>query len=159
MAAPTWTPRDGKRLRILMLEDDEQLATTLNTFLESNACTVTKVENGVEGLRLIMVEDFDLVLCDMVMPTFPGDKFYVAVERVKPALCRRFLFMTGHHANPKYETFIKEIGGQILWKPFAPRELLEAIQSALRRADELDVAEWSKAISNSRAMPDQFPPP
>jgi len=94
-----------------------------------------------------MVEDFDLVLCDMVMPTFPGDKFYLAVERVKPALCRRFLFMTGHRAETQYETFIQEIGGLMLWKPFWPHELLAAMQSVLRRADELDVAEWSKDLS------------
>ena len=94
MAAPIWTSRDGKTFKVLMLEDDEQLATTLKVFLESNACKVTQVENGVEGLRRVMDEDFDLVLCDMVMPKFPGDKFYLAVERVKPALCRRFLFMS-----------------------------------------------------------------
>ena len=150
MPSPTWTPRVGKTLRILMLEDDEQLAETLKSFLESNACKVTQVENGVEGLRRIMDEDFDLVLCDMVMPRFPGDKFYLAVERVKPALCRRFLFMTGHRAETQYETFIQEIGGLMLWKPFWPHELLAAIQSVLRRADELDVAEWSMVLSNSR---------
>ena len=155
MASQPWTPPGGKTLNVLVLEDDEQLAATLKVFLESNSCQVTQVENGVEGLRRIMDEDFDLVLCDMVMPTFPGDKFYLAVERVKPALCRRFLFMTGHRAEPKYETFMEEIGGLILWKPFGTRELHAAIQNVLRRADELDVAEWIKTISNSRGQPDQ----
>ena len=150
MPSPNWTPRDGKTFKVLMLEDDEQLATTLKVFLESNACKVTQVENGVEGLRRVMDEDFDLVLCDMVMPKFPGDKFYLAVERVKPALCRRFLFMTGYRAEPRYETFIQEIGGLILWKPFGTSELRAAIQTVLRRADELDVADWSKTLSKSR---------
>ncbi len=150
MNSQTWTSRDGNTLNILLLEDNEELAITLKGFLESYSCKVTNLENGAEGLRRIMVEDFDLVLCDMVMPTFPGDKFYLAVERVKPALCRRFLFMTGHRAEPRYETFIQEIGGLILWKPFWPHELLAAIQSVLRRADELDVAEWSMVLSNSR---------
>jgi DNA-binding response OmpR family regulator len=153
MAPQTRISPNGKTLNVLLLEDDEQLASTLKSFLESNACKVTHVESGVEGLRRIMDEDFGLVLCDMVMPTFPGDKFYLAVDRVKPALCRRFLFMTGHHAEPKYEKFIEEIGGRMLWKPFVPRDLLAAIQSVLRRADELDVAEWSKALSNSRGQP------
>jgi len=150
MNSQTWTSRDGNTLNILLLEDNEELAITLKGFLESYSCKVTNLENGAEGLRRIMVEDFDLVLCDMVMPTFPGDKFYLAVERVKPALCRRFLFMTGHRAETQYETFIQEIGGLILWKPFWPHELLAAIQSVLRRADELDVAEWTMVLSNSR---------
>ena len=159
MPPKTWISRDGKTLSVLLLEDDEQLATTLKSFLESNACKVTHVESGVEGLRRIMDEDFDLVLCDMVMPTFPGDKFYLAVQRVKPAHCRRFLFMTGHRAEPKYEEFIEEIGGVMLWKPFGTGELRTAIQTVLRRVDELDVAEWSKALTNPRGLPEQFPPP
>src|SRR2546425_6035743 len=142
MPSPTWTPREGETLSVLLLDDDEPLAATLKGFLEGHSCKVTQVENGVEGLRRIMDEDFDLVLCDMVMPTFPGDKFYLAVERVKPALCRRFLFMTGHRAETQYETFIQEIGGLMLWKPFWPHEILPALQSLLRRADELDGAEW-----------------
>ena len=150
MNSQTWPTRDGHALNLLLLEDDEQLAATLKGFLESYPCKVTNVENGADGLRRIMVEDFDLVLCDMVMPTFPGDKFYLAVERVKHALCRRFLFMTGHRAETQYETFIKEIGGLMLCKPFGSHELLAAIQSVLRRADELDVAAWSRALSNSR---------
>ena len=150
--------RHGRRIEILVLEDDDQLAATLKVVLESCSYQVTTVQNGVQGLRCIMAEEFDLVLCDMVMPTFPGDKFYLAVERVKPALCRRFLFMTGHRADPKYESFMQEIGGLILWKPFGTRELYAAIQNVLRRADELDVAEWSKTISNSRGQPDQPPP-
>jgi DNA-binding response OmpR family regulator len=159
MNSQIWTARDGHTLSILLLEDNEELTLTLKGFLESCSCKVTSLENGAEGLRRIMVEDFDLVLCDMVMPTFPGDKFYLAVERVKPALCRRFLFMTGHRAETQYETFIQEIGGLMLWKPFWPHELLAAIQSVLRSADELDVAEWSKVLSNSRGRGGTGDPP
>src|SRR6266542_5444946 len=129
MNSQSWTARDGDMLSILLLEDDEELALTLKGFLQACSCKVTKVENGADGLRQIMVDDFDLVLCDLVMPTFPGDKFYLAVERVKPALCRRFLFMTGQRAEPKYETFIEEIGGMMLWKPFGTSELRAAIQA------------------------------
>jgi len=144
-------------LNILLLEDEEELAASLKEFLESCSCKVTRFESGAEGLRRIMVEDFNLVLCDMVMPTFPGDKFYLAVQRVKPALCHRFLFMTGNRAEPKYEAFIQEIGGLMLWKPFGTHELSAAIQTVLKRADELDVAEWSKDISSSRG-PRPSPP-
>ena len=151
MSNKTWTPRDGTRLHILLLEDDEDLALMLTGFLESHACKVTRCANGVEGLRRIMVDDFDLVICDMVMSSFPGDKFYIAVERVKPALCRRFLFMTGHRADPKYEAFIQEIGGLIIWKPFETQELLAAMLTVLRKAEEIDVAEWSKALAGSRS--------
>jgi DNA-binding response OmpR family regulator len=150
MASRTWTARAGDKLSILLLEDNADLAAILKGFLESHSCKVTQFENGAEGLRRIMVEDFDVVLCDTVKPTFPGDKLYQAVQRVKPALCRRFLFLAGDRSEPEYEAFIERIGGLKLWKPFQLAQLLAAIQSVLWRADELDVAEWSKALSKSR---------
>ena len=72
--------------RILLLEDDKDLAPMLECFLETNSFQVTTVSNGVQGLRKIMESDFDVILCDLVMPNLPGDMFYLAVERTKPRL-------------------------------------------------------------------------
>jgi two-component system, NtrC family, nitrogen regulation response regulator NtrX len=81
MSSKTRILRHGTTIDILVLEDDAQLAAMLKDVLESCSFRVTTVQNGVQGLRCIMDQEFDLVLCDMVMPTFPGDKFYIAVER------------------------------------------------------------------------------
>src|SRR5438034_11627317 len=81
--------------KILLLEDDREFATMLRVYLEDEAFKVTEVENGVEGLRKVMATDFDIILCDMLMPNLAGDMFYMAVERTKPQLAKRFIFMTG----------------------------------------------------------------
>jgi len=52
-------------------------------------------------------------------------------------LCRRFVFMTGHKADPKWDNFIREIGGLILWKPFQMHELVEAVQTVMGTALQL----------------------
>jgi hypothetical protein len=70
----------------------------------------------------------------MVMPNLPGDMFYLAVERTKPGLCKRFLFMTGHAADPKWDSFIRKVNGVILWKPFELHELMERIALVLNKA-------------------------
>src|SRR5215470_2514179 len=88
---------------VLMLEDDLALAEMIRVFLDSNYYRVTLVTNGADGLRKILDNDFDIILCDMVMPNLPGDMFYLAVERTKKHLCGRFVFTTGHLANPKYD--------------------------------------------------------
>src|SRR6266550_4111111 len=152
MNSQTWAARDGDTLSILLLEDDDELAVTLQGFLESCSCKVTRLENGVEGLRRIMVEDFDLVLCDLVMPTFPGDKFYLAVERVKPALCKRFIFMTGHKADPKWDSFIRSVRGLILWKPFQMHDLLIAMRTILRRTRLIELDEEQRTAAKSPAQ-------
>ena len=91
---------------ILLLDDDVELADTLKIILESRNFVVTTARNGVEGLREVMEMDFDVIICDLMMPTMPGDMFYLAVNKVKPKLCRRFLFVTGHGNEPRIRDFL-----------------------------------------------------
>jgi DNA-binding NarL/FixJ family response regulator len=83
-----------------------------------------------------MASDFDIILCDMVMPSLPGEQFYLAVERTKPHLCKRFIFMTDHQADPKTEAFIRPVRGLMLWKPFRLADLLTAIAIAWKKVPE-----------------------
>ena len=113
--------------RVLLLEDDAMLKSIIKEFLESNFYEVVAVDNGAEGVRAVIKEDFDIIICDMMMPKLPGDMFYVAVERMRPHLCRRFIFITGHRGNPKINDFIKQVRGTMLAKPFHMDDLLEAV--------------------------------
>ena len=63
----------------------------LKEALEIQGYVVTVASNGAEGLKKILATDFSIILCDTVMPNFPGDMFYLAVERVRPRLCQRFV--------------------------------------------------------------------
>ena len=85
------------------------------------------VTNGVEGVHQVLASDFEVLLCDMMMPTLPGDMFFRAVERMRPHLCDRFIFMTGHRGNTKVNDFIASVSGTILTKPFHVDDLLEMI--------------------------------
>ena len=113
--------------RILLLEDDDQFNQIIKEFLESNFYDVVAVRNGVEGVREVMKSDFEAIVCDMMMPALPGDMFYLAVERLRPHLCSRFVFITGLRGNPKITDFIKKVNGTMLSKPFHVDDLLEVI--------------------------------
>src|SRR5271154_6963583 len=107
----TLNPQDSANLdikSILLLDDDIDLSDTLKMLLESRNFVVTTVKNGVEGLHEIMAFDFDVVMCDVMMPAMPGDMFYLAVQRTKPHLCKRFIFITGHTGNQKIDDFLKK---------------------------------------------------
>ena len=151
MSDQSWNVAQVNTRSILLLEDDDQFASILQEFLELYSCKVTRVKDGVEGLRRIVTADFDLILCDMVMPTFPGDKFYIAVERVKPMLCKRFIFMTGHKADPKWDSFIRSVRGLILWKPFQMHDLLIAMRTVFRRSRLIELDEQNRALAKSPA--------
>ena len=99
---------------------------------------MTAVANGVEGVREIMAMDFDVIICDMMMPKLPGDMFYLAVERTKPELCDRFIFITGYADNPKVSQFLSKTKSQVLIKPVNIEDLIQAIGIVLRRTGGKD---------------------
>jgi DNA-binding response OmpR family regulator len=113
---------------LLMLEDNDAFAEVLNLFLESQSFQITRVTNGADGVRQIIAADFDAILCDLALPSLTGDQFYKAVERTKPHLCQRFVFMTGHREDAKWGNFVCEVGRIMLWKPFPLSDLLAALR-------------------------------
>jgi CheY-like chemotaxis protein len=119
-------PAAAKR-SVLLLEDDPSFQEIMKEFLEGHGYTVVTVQNGVEGVHEILAHDFEVILCDMMMPTLAGDMFFRAVERMRPHLCDRFIFMTGHRGNPKVNDFIRTVNGTMLAKPFHVDDLLETI--------------------------------
>jgi two-component system NtrC family sensor kinase len=113
--------------RVLLLEDDPAFKEIMESFLQESGYEVAAVHNGVEGVHQVLANDFEIILCDMMMPTLPGDMFFRAVERMRPHLCERFIFMTGHSGNPKVNDFISTVRGIVLTKPFRVDDLLEMI--------------------------------
>jgi Response regulators consisting of a CheY-like receiver domain and a winged-helix DNA-binding domain len=119
---------------ILLLDDDPELSDTLKLHLESRNFVVTAVCDGAEGLREILATDFEVIICDMLMPTIPGDMFYLAVKKLKPALAERFLFITGHAGNAKVESFLESIDALVIHKPVLIDELITMISLVLRNS-------------------------
>ena len=115
--------------RVLVLEDHKPLNNMIEQFLTVNNYEVVTVGNGAGGLRAVLKEDFDFIICDMVMPKLSGDMFYLSVRKMKSHLCSRFIFITGHVNNLKINNFIKNVNGIVLYKPFLMEDLLEAVTS------------------------------
>ena len=119
---------------VLVVEDDSELAGMLDYFLRSRGYQVTSVSNGVDGLRSIMGRDYDAILCDMVMPQMPGDMFYLAVRRVRPHLCDRFIFITAHQERPRVKEFLNQVSEMVLRKPFNLDDLATLLQRLFRES-------------------------
>ena len=124
----------GMPRTVLLLEDEVEFAQVLKEFLEMSNYSVTVAPDGVQGMRRVMERDYDLIICDLLMPNLPGDMFYLGVERVKPHLSKRFVFITGHQNNSKILEFTKKVRALTLFKPFEMHLLLETLQVALKRA-------------------------
>jgi CheY-like chemotaxis protein len=147
--------------RILVVEDDSELAGLLDYYLRGHGYQVTCVSNGVEALRSVMENDYDAVLCDMVMPRMPGDMFFMAVRRVRPHLCDRFIFLTAHQESSRIKEFLTQMSGAVLRKPFHLEDLmlmLMRVFSGQERSNaspnEIQSAEPQRATSRGRMHKD-----
>jgi CheY-like chemotaxis protein len=123
----------GAAQRVLLLEDRDDFREVLRDHLVSRAFQVTSVPSGVEGLREITKNAFDLIICDMMMPRVGGEMFYWAVTRMRPATAQRFIFFTGHQNNPAIEFFFQRVKATVLIKPFSLKVLDSAIRDVLRK--------------------------
>lgn len=121
----------GPQLKILLLDDDEDFRDVIRLSLVSSRHAVTEAPNGVDGLRSVMKDTFDLIICDMMMPKLGGEMFYWAVTRVRPAARLRFIFITGYKSDPKVQYFFERIHATVLYKPFT----IEALHAAMREVD------------------------
>ena len=77
IASPITTPKlkqetKGKKLSILVVDDEEEICNMLDDFLSRSGYKVKTVNNGAGAIELAMRENFNLVLCDMAMPDIFG---------------------------------------------------------------------------------------
>jgi len=121
------------RLRILLVDDDELVRTSVTRVLAKH--DVTTLADGDAAIAKIVADDFDLVLCDLMMPGKSGmDVYHEVVER-RPELAKRFVFISGGASTPEAEQFLEEHATERLDKPFGMDSLRRLVAEAARRRE------------------------
>jgi DNA-binding response OmpR family regulator len=118
--------------RILLVDDNDMVRTSLRAVLESNQFHVTPAANVGEALHFIDNELFDVLLCDLHMPG-AGDGFTVvsAMRHVNPQAVT--LVFTGYPALKQAMDAILLQADEILVKPMAIDALVELIRERLEK--------------------------
>src|SRR5258706_3381678 len=124
---------EAKTEHILVVEDEAELALSYKELLEEHGYSVATAANGVIALKTILNKHVDVVICDLKLPQLEGDMFYVTVEKLKPHLCDRFIFITGMAGNPKFQPFINRMESRVLFKPISIDQLLQAVKDLLSK--------------------------
>jgi PAS domain S-box-containing protein len=107
-----------KRRRVLVIDDEAALASMIRRVL-SKDCDVDVAIDAREGLALLVDGgDYDVVLCDLMMPDMTGMDLYAEIARRRPGVERRFVFMTGGAFTPRASEFLSQIKNRRLEKPF-----------------------------------------
>jgi CheY-like chemotaxis protein len=84
-----------------------------------------------EALSRIENHEYDVVLCDLMMPGRNGQDLYETVQRERPALAKCFLFLSGGPFTPTLTAFAAQMGPRVISKPPDIDQLRQAIRALL----------------------------
>ncbi|WP_265564458.1 PAS domain S-box protein [Sphingomicrobium arenosum] len=113
--------------RVLVVDDEEELAGTLKRMLEKEGCAVAVAVGGREGQRRLETESFDAVLSDLRMPDMDGPALYRWTLKHRPDMAARFAVVTGDVLGPAAAAFLAEVDVPVLEKPFTREGLRDLI--------------------------------
>lgn len=116
---------------ILLVDDDKQLASALQWILADENFLVDLAHDGEEAILKIKAHEYDMVVCDLMMPRLRGDEFYFKAKVLRPALVDRFIFITGYASNPTINRFLMGDEIKYLVKPFPVEGLINCVKELL----------------------------
>lgn len=132
------TISEGKRVRLLAIEDEPKVAKALREGLEGESYSVALAHSGEEGYFLATSEPFDLVILDWMLPGRSGLEVLTALRRQKRQL--PVLLLTAKDSVEDRVLGLDAGADDYLVKPFAFPELLARVRALLRRGKtEVDV--------------------
>ncbi|MBD1392232.1 sigma-54-dependent transcriptional regulator [Mucilaginibacter glaciei] len=117
--------------KILIIDDERSIRSTLREILEYEDYTVEDIDNGVDGLELIRKNDFDLVLCDIKMNRMDGMEVLTEGLNIKPDL--PFIMISGHGTVETAVEASKKGAFDFISKPPDLNRLLITVRNALDR--------------------------
>ncbi len=128
--------------RILVVEDDRDIAHLVELHLQDLDCDVTLVHDGNAALELATRKPFDLIILDLMLPGLDG------LEITKRLRARTnytpILMLTARSADVDRIIGLELGADDYLTKPFNIRELIARVKALLRRVDALSKQEASE---------------
>lgn len=115
---------------ILVIDDDVELCELVREYLEGEGFGVTLINDGAEGVRKALAENFKLIILDVMLPGLTGLEVLRSI-RAQSQIPVLMLTARGEEVD---RIIGLELGADdYLPKPFNPRELVARIRAILRR--------------------------
>ena len=106
--------------KVLLIDDEPMVLDTYKAFLEENDIDVDICESGLDAVDLVAKHEYDLIICDMLMPEKSGLNTVNMIVKIKPDA--RILIVTGYVETAYVKNHPNVIG--VLTKSCHLKELL-----------------------------------
>ncbi|MCS5638675.1 MAG: hybrid sensor histidine kinase/response regulator [Myxococcota bacterium] len=128
--------RSESSLKILIIDDEEQVLRYLSASLSHH--DVSTQTRGRKAIDEIVQGDFDIIVCDLMMPEMTGMEIHAELKDRCPAAADRMLFMTGGVFVEEAKDFLVDVPGRWIEKPVRHGDLESRIWKCI---DEIDAVE------------------
>jgi len=127
------TPGRLEDLKVLIVDDDQDVADVFEAALQSEGALTQVCMNGNEAVRLCHEEPPDLVLLDMMLP---GRSGFLVLERIKGFEDSPAVIMVTANEGRRHQAYAESLGvdGYML-KPVPLAKLVETIEAVMKRID------------------------
>ena len=123
--------------KILLIEDNDEIRENTAEILELSNYKVITAENGKRGVELAMGNKPDLIVCDIMMPVLDGYGVLMTLQKNTDTQNIPFIFLTAKAERNDFRKGMELGADDYITKPFEGSELLNAIESRLRKTDLL----------------------
>src|SRR5882757_354552 len=137
---------EGRKYKILLCEDDQNLGMVLKNYLELNDYDVTLERDGRLGLAAFQREKYDICLLDVMMPNMDGFTLAEEIRNVDPDV--PLFFLSAKSMKDDILTGYKLGADDYITKPFDSDVLLSKIKAVLKRNQELQEKQHSQVEFN-----------
>jgi CRP-like cAMP-binding protein/CheY-like chemotaxis protein len=119
--------------KILLIEDNDDIRSNTAEILELTNYKVFTAENGKQGVELALKENPDLIICDIMMPELDGYGVLHALHRHPSIKNTPFIFLTAKTERNDFRKGMELGADDYITKPFTGSELLNAVESRLKK--------------------------
>lgn len=121
--------------KILVIEDNAIVRNTVMRVLQSAGYEVAIANNGIQGCETFHKENFDLVICDIIMPEQEGIATIRRILEERPGTKIIAISGGGRIGNTDFLQIARKMGASdALSKPFDPEDLIDRIDTCLDAA-------------------------
>ncbi|MEW5847653.1 MAG: response regulator [Myxococcota bacterium] len=116
------------RRKLLVVDDEPHVGTALRRLLsrEFDVATTTQAQAALDMLQ--RGEQFDLIICDLMMPEMTGMDFHERLAECCPQELRKVVFLTGGAFTDRARQFLNHQTNPVLEKPVEPEVLRDVVR-------------------------------
>ena len=131
--APTAQRNPDQPMRILIVDDEEEVRASMREYLESNGYAIVEAADGEEALAKAFTEKPDLLLLDLRLPKVDGYQVCQTLKGNPITSVIPIIMVTALNATPQKVKGIEYGADDYIEKPFDLEELLARIKMVMRR--------------------------